>query len=779
VTAPADDDDVTVQVVRLTVHSSPDADVVVVALGNPLWRPRLVHVSATTPVAARLGWARGAGPALAHCAQSAEAEVRRGSRPLYACPQPVRLSQMLEPVLTDGPAPVRASRPEPEGAAAPDWLAPPCAVEEPPAGGRLPRTGARVDGWTLARHGRKTLAVVVAIDGVIVATGTTGCARPDVEERFPANPGARTAGFSLGLPDLTADDRVPSTLTVRAVEVGGDGWLLAERSIWVGGDTPPDAAGRGASIRGAIDVVEVRRDPTAAVVRGWAMQGDKLPARVSVSVDGTTVGIARLGLPRPDLAALMPGDSPVAGWEFWLDPQLAERPELRIGATVWGTDTATRALPERRERLAAPTPRPAGEGGRLALLARRMPGRRRRPGHGRRLVVLAHALSVGGAQRHLADLVAGLVTEDGWEVSVASLHGGEGLAGYEAVGCPVHVTGEFPLADAESYEGRVADFCAWLDAQQPTVVLANTAATHALADAATRLGVPLVWSLHEGYGAPTALLAQTHVNGGLAGHVADRLLAALASAQQVVFFAEATRRLWIDACAPGTTQVIPYAARDDAASAGLPFAQRRARARAVLGLADADRLLLCLGTVEPRKQQAVLASCLPALLERHPQVVLALVGAVPGADLDAVRELRQRLGPAAARLRVELVTDPRPWLDAAELLVIASDIESLPITLLEAAVRGVPVLSTAVAGIPELVTDGATGLLVAPRDRSALLRGLDRALSLPPEALGELGSALRSVVRERHDPATTERRMLAVLEDASASGGRSSRPGQS
>jgi glycosyltransferase involved in cell wall biosynthesis len=78
--------------------------------------------------------------------------------------------------------------------------------------------------------------------------------------------------------------------------------------------------------------------------------------------------------------------------------------------------------------------------------------------------------------------------------------------------------------------------------------------------------------------------------------------------------------------------------------------------------------------------------------------------------------------------------------------------ENCPMAVLEAAACGVPVVASAVGGVPELVDDGRTGLLVPPGDAAALAGALTRLLSDPVEA-DRMGRAGWARVRARHDPA--------------------------
>jgi glycosyltransferase involved in cell wall biosynthesis len=89
-----------------------------------------------------------------------------------------------------------------------------------------------------------------------------------------------------------------------------------------------------------------------------------------------------------------------------------------------------------------------------------------------------------------------------------------------------------------------------------------------------------------------------------------------------------------------------------------------------------------------------------------------------------------------------------PYLAAADLLVVPSRWESLPITPLEAMACGVPVLATAVGGMGELLTDNVSGSLVPPGDAGALAGALGELLA-DPARLARIGAAGREVTERR------------------------------
>ncbi|MEE1754587.1 glycosyltransferase family 4 protein [Streptomyces sp. SP18CS02] len=158
----------------------------------------------------------------------------------------------------------------------------------------------------------------------------------------------------------------------------------------------------------------------------------------------------------------------------------------------------------------------------------------------------------------------------------------------------------------------------------------------------------------------------------------------------------------------------------------------------VSGTGSAPRLL-CVASVTPRKGQRELVEALSALTDLPWSCVC-----VGGLEQDPgyVDQVRGLIAEYGLDDRVQL-TGPRhgPELNAsyagADLLVLASRAETYGMAVTEALARGVPVLATAVGGLPEAVgrapDGGVPGALVAPRDPTALAAALRRWLSEPGE----------------------------------------------
>jgi glycosyltransferase involved in cell wall biosynthesis len=94
-------------------------------------------------------------------------------------------------------------------------------------------------------------------------------------------------------------------------------------------------------------------------------------------------------------------------------------------------------------------------------------------------------------------------------------------------------------------------------------------------------------------------------------------------------------------------------------------------------------------------------------------------------------------------LREEILT--------ARALVLPSFAEGLPMVIMEAMALERPVISTFVAGIPELLHSGEHGWLVPAGDVEALMRAMQTCLEAPPQTLARMGAAACRRVRERHN----------------------------
>jgi glycosyltransferase involved in cell wall biosynthesis len=110
------------------------------------------------------------------------------------------------------------------------------------------------------------------------------------------------------------------------------------------------------------------------------------------------------------------------------------------------------------------------------------------------------------------------------------------------------------------------------------------------------------------------------------------------------------------------------------------------------------------------------------------------------------------------------VPDTAPYLRAADIWVLPSFAEGLPISLLEAMACGLACVATAVGGVPDMVEDGSDGLLVMPGDPELLATALERLSSDLPEAR-RMGAAARRTAEARFAMGTVARTYAELYDE--------------
>lgn len=148
----------------------------------------------------------------------------------------------------------------------------------------------------------------------------------------------------------------------------------------------------------------------------------------------------------------------------------------------------------------------------------------------------------------------------------------------------------------------------------------------------------------------------------------------------------------------------------------------------------ASKTVLFLGRLREKKGIVDLLNAVPAVLRRVPETHFVLAGDGDQADMSALAE---QLGVSASVSFPGWIDGPEKdaLLASASVLVLPSYFEGLPVCILEAMAAGVPVVASRVGGIPDVLEDGACGLLITPGDREALSDALVGVLTDP--VLGE------------------------------------------
>jgi len=164
-----------------------------------------------------------------------------------------------------------------------------------------------------------------------------------------------------------------------------------------------------------------------------------------------------------------------------------------------------------------------------------------------------------------------------------------------------------------------------------------------------------------------------------------------------------------------------------------------------VGLKNDERILLTAGRLHRQKGYDHLIRAMPMVQSAFPGVKLLILG--EGEEENNLKKLADSLELTEKVIFTGLRSDVDSLLHCIEIFVLPSRWEGLPNVLLEAMAAGKPVVATAVGGIPELVVQGVTGVLVPPQDTLALADAIKGLLSDEKRALA-MGSAGRQRVQQ-------------------------------
>ena len=232
-----------------------------------------------------------------------------------------------------------------------------------------------------------------------------------------------------------------------------------------------------------------------------------------------------------------------------------------------------------------------------------------------------------------------------------------------------------------------------------------------------------------------------------------RLISRTAAVVLTVSEADRRRMIEIEGVDPAKVEYLPSGVRPHA-----PPGRRRLREE--LGVGAATPLVGTVCGLRPQKALDVLVRAASRLAEQVPDVRVLILGEGPERERLEALIGALGLGSTVTLLGVWPPDEVADFVDALDVGVLSSDFEGMPLAVMELMAAGKPVVATAVGGVPDLVLDGVTGLLVPPRDADALAAGLGALLDDPARraALGEAG-------RERQRSEFDFGRMVRRLEE--------------
>jgi glycosyltransferase involved in cell wall biosynthesis len=152
----------------------------------------------------------------------------------------------------------------------------------------------------------------------------------------------------------------------------------------------------------------------------------------------------------------------------------------------------------------------------------------------------------------------------------------------------------------------------------------------------------------------------------------------------------------------------------------------RAQARVELEVASGELVVGIVANLRAAKAYPVLLAAATQVVAAEPRARFVSMGQGPLAEEMALR--RDELGLGDRFGFMGFTPDPTRLMAGLDVLVLSSDVEGTPVSVMEAKALGLPVVATRVGGLPEMIDDGVDGLLVPRRDPDALAAALLRVL---------------------------------------------------
>lgn len=379
------------------------------------------------------------------------------------------------------------------------------------------------------------------------------------------------------------------------------------------------------------------------------------------------------------------------------------------------------------------------------------------------VTVVTHNLNLEGAPLIAFEYACYLASQPGWRVRVISPQDGPLRPQFEAAGLKVEIVdlkAVLTAGSVEEFHRKLQTLATELRFGDTDLMAANTMVSFWAVLLAHHLRKPSILYTHE----------SVSVRRFFAPELSRELIAeaerAFACATRVVFSAAASQKVHGRAARHDHFRVIPGWI-DVARIQAYATAQSPAAARRSLGL-PADAVIFAnIGSVSVRKGQQVFVDALTALLHQRPAggppLVFLLVGASRGPDpyIDLLRSTITARGLTGVQL-VDEVTEPYAYFRAADIFVCSSFEEAFPRVVMEAAAFGLPVVTTDVNGIPEMLgPDDAW--FVPPGDPAKLAAAMTAALAAHLAGDRTRATRAQQTVTARFDSAVLLPRHLATV----------------
>jgi glycosyltransferase involved in cell wall biosynthesis len=182
--------------------------------------------------------------------------------------------------------------------------------------------------------------------------------------------------------------------------------------------------------------------------------------------------------------------------------------------------------------------------------------------------------------------------------------------------------------------------------------------------------------------------------------------------------------------------------------------------RKALNIGMKSDIILCIASLVRQKRLDILLSAFAEVIERHPSCKLIILGDGP-LKAQHIEQLKN-LGLKSSVFFVGYQEDVRPYLAESDIFVLSSEKEGLPLSILEAMAFGLPCIASNVGGNSEAITDGVTGLIVAPGSGENLANAINYLLD-NKELMSKMGENGKALVSQFFDVEVIMEKISCVL----------------
>jgi glycosyltransferase involved in cell wall biosynthesis len=382
----------------------------------------------------------------------------------------------------------------------------------------------------------------------------------------------------------------------------------------------------------------------------------------------------------------------------------------------------------------------------------------------RTIAYVDHADPVGGAEKSLCELIAHL-DRDRFEPVIIHRPGAEWLRYADRADAErrpgIPPSDLYTARRTELGGGKLAglrrlcaavplllELSSEIASVGPSLVHTNSTKMHLLAGAAARIrGLPVVWHMRD-------LMTDEGARAWLRRGV-DRIR------PEVIAISEAVASQFEGM--PCTVRVVPNGIPIERFEPGPPPEGLGEE----LALPDGSPIACVVGRLTPWKGHRTLLRAWPEVTARVPDAHLLIVGEVAFWDdsyADELRALADELGVSGSITWAGFRDDVPDLLRLVDLLVLASKDEPFGRVVIEGMAAGLPVVATKSGGVPEIVVEGQTGLLVPPEQPLPMADAIAQMLA-DPSLAEAMGAAGRERAEERFDVRRVARQVGEIYDE--------------